>query len=219
MATLPALKSAPKISGSLVKGGVVTLAPGSWSANPTPTTAQQWYRCEKPVAVGISEFAESLNCIKIPGATKTQYKIAVADQGMHVTALVIGKNSQGVLVKSAKSVKVPGVKPTVKSSPKISGKTVAGKVLRATAGSWTAIPAVTTSLTWYRCSKSVSAGATSISNSKGCKKIGGANNAQYTVSKADQGKYLTVLVTAKNSEGNASSTAASVFVKVPVVTP
>jgi len=53
----------------------------------------------------------------------------------------------------------------------------------------------------------------------GCVKISGATGSSYTVKPADQGKYLTVLVAAKNTEGNASATAKSVFVKVPVVTP
>jgi hypothetical protein len=214
-ATAPALKSAPKISGSLVKGGVVTLAPGSWSANPTPTTTQQWYRCEKPISAGTSTFSELLNCVKIPSATKSRYTIATADQAKYLTALVSGKNSQGVLVKSAKSVKVPGVKPAAKTSPKISGSAAPNGVLRATLGSWTAIPTAETSLAWYRCATAVPAGATSIASSLKCAKISGANTAQYSVDLKDQGKYLTVLVTAKNSEGNTSSTAKSIYVKLP----
>lgn len=218
-ATKPALKSIPRISGTAAKGKVVTLGAGTWSANPTPTTTMQWYRCDKPVSVGMSTFSGSLNCAKIPGATKSKYTIAAADQAKYLTALVSGKNSQGVVAKSAKSVKVPGTKPTAKSSPKISGTAVAGSVLRVSSGSWSAIPEATTSQSWYRCASAVSAGATSIAGGLGCIKIGGATGSSYTVKLADEGKYLTVLVTAKNAEGNASTTAKSVFVKVPVVTP
>ena len=49
----------------------------------------------------------------------------------------------------------------------------------------------------------------------GCKAIGGATSSEYTVETADKGKHLTVLVKAKNTGGNASSTAKSVLIKVP----
>jgi uncharacterized repeat protein (TIGR02543 family) len=218
-ATKPALKSVPKISGTAVSGKVVTLGAGSWSANPTPTTTMQWYRCDKPVTAGISEFKKSMDCVKISGATKANYKIAVADQAKYLTALVTGKNSQGVLVKSAKSVKIPGTKPASKTSPKISGSATIGKALRATDGTWSGIPEVNTSIQWYRCSNAVSAGQDSLKKSSNCVKISGATSSRYTVKLADQGKYLTVLVTDKNDEGKATSTAKSSYVKVPVVTP
>ena len=218
-ATKPALKSIPKISGTAAKGKVVTLGAGTWSANPTPTTTMQWYRCDKPVIAGLSEFKKSMDCVKISGATKANYKIAVADQAKYLTALVTGKNSQGVLVKSAKSVKVPGTKPALRTSPKISGSANAGGTLRATDGTWSGIPEADTSVQWYRCSNAVSAGQDSFKKSSNCVKISGATSSRYTVKLADQGKHLSVLVTAKNEEGKATSTAKSIYVVVPVVTP
>jgi hypothetical protein len=218
-ATKPVLKSMPRISGSAVGGNSVTLNSGTWSANPAPTTTQQWYRCEKPVLVNSIELAKSLNCAKISGATKVVYKIAVADQNKYLTALIRTKNSQGFVTKSVKSVKVPGTKPTAKASPGVSGSPKANGVLRATLGSWAAIPAATTSLQWYRCSTSVPAGTASLASSMGCKKISGATSNRYTVKVADQGKYLTVLVKAMNTEGNASSSAKSKYVQIPVVSP
>jgi hypothetical protein len=218
-ATAPVMKSVPRISGAATKGSSLSLSAGTWTANPTPTTTQQWYRCENSVSASISKFSEAQDCVKISGATKAQYKIATADQGMHLTALVSGKNSQGVVAESAKSVKVPGTKPTKKSNPRISGSAAAGSALRVSAGTWSAIPVATTSQAWYRCASAVPAGATSITSGMGCQKIGGANGSSYTVKTADQGRHLAVLVTARNPEGTASSTAASVFVRVPVTTP
>jgi hypothetical protein len=213
------LRSAAKISGSAAVGKILNLNSGTWSANPMPTTTQQWYRCENLVPVSTSVFTDTQNCEKIRGANKAQYKITDADKGTHLTALVSGKNSQGVVGKSAKSIKVPGIKPVLETSPRISGATNLGSRLRATDGTWSAIPEATTSLTWYRCANSVRAGATSITGSMRCTRIPGATGSTRSVVEADQGKYLTVLVTARNSEGTASSTAASVFVKAPVVTP
>lgn len=218
-ATKPVMKSAPKISGSAIKGSVLTLDDGTWTANPTPIATLQWYRCEKPVSAGISEFTKSQSCEKISGATKANYKIAVADQAMYLTALVTGKNSQGALVKSAKSVKIPGTEPALEKDPKISGSTWVGGVLRATDGTWSGIPEVTTSVRWYRCDSAVSAGRESIKKSANCDKISGATRSSYTVKRADQGKYLTVLVTAENDEGKTTATAKSIYINVPAVTP
>jgi uncharacterized repeat protein (TIGR02543 family) len=213
-ATAPAMKSAPKISGSVVKGKAVTLSAGTWSANPVANTTQQWFRCEKPVPAGISEFTEAQDCVKISGATKSTYKVAVADQTKYLTALVTAKNSQGVVSESTKSFRVPGNKPTAKTDPKISGVATVGNELRATTGSWSALPVATTSLQWYRCAKAVPAGATSINRNLGCKPIGGATNSEYTVVAADKGKHVTVLAKAKNTEGQALATAQSVSIKV-----
>ena len=218
-ATKPVMKSAPKISGSGVKGSVLTLDDGTWTANPTPTTTMHWYRCEKPVSAGSSDFTKSQSCVKISGATKANYTITVADQAMYLTALVTGKNSQGVLAKSAKSVKIPGIEPASEKAPKISGSASVGSTLRATDGPWSGIPEATTSVRWYRCDSAVSAGRDSIKKSANCDKISGATRLKYTVKRADQGKYLTVLVTAENEEGKDSATAKSIYVVVPVFTP
>ena len=216
---IPVMKSAPKITGPVVKGSVLDLGTGTWYANPMPVTTKQWYRCENPVPAGISELIESVNCVKIPGASKDEYKTVTADQAKHLTALVTSKNSQGIVTESAKSVRVKGIKPTAKSSPKISGAKVAGGLLQATNGTWSAIPEATTSLAWYRCATAVTAGATAITRSMGCTKISGATTPTYSVAVADQGKHLTVLVNAKNTDGKASSMAASIFIKVPEVKP
>jgi uncharacterized repeat protein (TIGR02543 family) len=214
-ATAPAMKSAPKISGSVAKGKAVTLSAGTWSANPVANTTQQWFRCEKPVPAGSSEFTEAQDCVKISGATKSTYKVVVADQTNYLTALVTAKNSQGLASESAKSIRVPGTKPDAKTDPKISGVAIVGNELRATTGTWSAIPAATISLAWYRCSTEVAAGATSITSSMGCKAISGATSSTYTVGLADKGKHVTVLVKAKNTEGQALSTAKSLSVKAP----
>jgi uncharacterized repeat protein (TIGR02543 family) len=216
---IPVMKSAPKITGPVVKGSVLDLGTGTWYANPMPVTTKQWYRCENPVPAGISELIESVNCVKIPGASKDEYKTVTADQAKHLTALVTSKNSQGIVTESAKSIRVKGVKPTAKSSPKISGAKVAGGLLQATNGTWLAIPEATTSLAWYRCATAVTAGATAITRSMGCTKISGATTPTYSVAVADQGKHLTVLVNAKNTDGKGSSMAASIFIKVPEVKP
>ena len=209
MATQPVAKSLPRISGSAVKGNLVTVNTGVWSANPAATTTQQWYRCDKSVRANLADFTKSMKCKKIPGATRTQYTIAIADQDLYLTAMVTAKNSQGVVVTSAKSVHVPGTKPTAKGLAKVSGSLVVGGVLRATDGTWSAIPEATTSLQWYRCDAFVSAGRTAISSAAGCTKINGATNSRYTLRPSDEGKHLTVVVKAKNSYGSGTSHAKS----------
>ena len=209
MATQPVAKSLPRISGSAVKGNLVTVNSGVWSANPAATTTQQWYRCDNSVRANLADFTKSMKCKKIPGATRTQYTIARADQDLYLTAMVTAKNSQGVVVASAKSVHVPGTKPTAKGLAKLSGSTLEGGVLRATDGTWSAIPEAKTSLQWYRCDAFVPAGRAAIAKSAHCTKIGGATNSRYTLRPADVGRHLTVVVKAKNSYGSNTSHAKS----------
>lgn len=219
LATLPSVKSAPRVAGTVAKGTVVTANVGSWKANPVAAISVQWYRCDTAVAAKLAAFTDTMKCVKVNGATKASYKIVAADQGKFLTALVTAKNSQGVVQASAKSVRVPGTKPTAKSSPKVSGSAKVGTVVRATSGSWSAIPEATTSVQWYRCASAVPAGTTSFTSAMHCQKINGATSAQHTVVPADQGKYLTVLVKAKNVEGSSTAAAHAVFVKVPVTKP
>ncbi len=204
LATQPKLKTLAKLSGTAAKGKQVTLTAGKWTANPVAATSQQWYRCEKSVKAGLDALATAAKCTKVPGATGLRYRVVTADLDMYLTAVITAKNSQGVVVITAKSVHVPGTKPTSKTSPSISGAAVLDGALQATDGKWTAVPEATTSVQWYRCDASVSAGRGSLSTSS-CTKIAGATGSRYKVTVADQGKRLAVEVKAKNSYGNNSA--------------
>ena len=78
--------------------------------------------------------------------------------------------------------------------PVISGSTVVGQTLTTTDGTWTGFPAPTFTYQWKR----------------GGVAISGATASSYLLVTADLGTVITVTVTATNSAGNASATAAGV---------
>jgi hypothetical protein len=87
--------------------------------------------------------------------------------------------------------------PSNTSPPTISGTARKGQTLHADPGSWSGTQPIHFSYRWQRCSQS----------GTNCSNISGATDNDYTLTNADVGRTVRVVVTAKNSAG--SSTAAS----------
>jgi hypothetical protein len=200
----PTLKTNGSISGTGLQGTYLNAGLGIWKANPVGSKTQQWYRCDKSVAAGLTAITTAMKCSKISGATKTRYKVALVDANKYLTVLVKATNSLGSTLATARSFRVPKiVGPTKTRNPVISGTSSVNSYLSATVGTWSGNPAARTSLQWYRCDAYVPAGRTSLN----CSRIPGAATSRYKVKTDDKGKYLTVLVTAANSVGSQTSTA------------
>lgn len=200
----PTLKASAVVSGSGLQGTYLTSTLGTWKSNPEGNTTRQWYRCDKSVAAGLTAITAATKCLKISGATKTRYKVAVVDESKYLTVLVKATNSMGSTSTTARSIRVPKMsEPKRTRNPVVSGSASVNSYLSATAGTWSGNPAAKTSLQWYRCEAYVPAGRTSLN----CSRIPGATISRYKVKTADKGSYLTVLVTAVNSVGSNSSTA------------
>jgi hypothetical protein len=103
-----------------------------------------------------------------------------------------------------------GEAPANISPPSISGSMTPGQTLVASTDSWAGRPAPTLSYQWLRCDAS---GAN-------CTAISGATSSTYTVSFADVGSTLEVVVTATNSLGSSAATSAgaAVVLAAPVIT-
>ena len=82
------------------------------------------------------------------------------------------------------------------SPPTISGSTVQGQVLTAATGSWSGTPAPTFTYIWQRCTAGV------------CNAISGATAATYTLTAADVGATINVIVTGTNNLGVDHATSA-----------
>ena len=78
------------------------------------------------------------------------------------------------------------------SPPTVSGTLLVGKVLTATAGTWSGSPTPSYAYLWQRCT--VSTGV--------CGGISGATKTSYTLVLADKTKQMRVKVTGKNSAGS-----------------
>lgn len=104
------------------------------------------------------------------------------------------------------SLPAPAVKPSNRVAASVVGTTKVGKTLTAGRGSWSGTATITYTYKWYRCTVSASrATAAAPTSAAKCVYISGGTAATHKVVTADVGKYLRVLVTARNSAGSTLS--------------
>jgi hypothetical protein len=104
------------------------------------------------------------------------------------------------------AIPAPKVKPSVKTAASVGGSsTKVGKTLTAGKGLWSGSSTITYTYKWYRCSLVATKATTSASTPSKCATISGQTKSTYKLAKTDIGKYIRVLVTAKNSAGTAYS--------------
>jgi hypothetical protein len=104
------------------------------------------------------------------------------------------------------AIPLPKVKPTVKTAAAVGGTAKYAKTLTAGKGTWTGTATIAYTYKWYRCSVSSTKTATTAPTSSAkCVTISGATKSTYKLAKSDIGKYVRVLITAKNSAGTAYS--------------
>jgi uncharacterized repeat protein (TIGR02543 family) len=206
----PELLANATVSGTGFQSTNMKATFGSWSAYPDAVLSVQWYRCDKAVSAGLSSIAASAKCVVIPKATKTTYKVVVADELKYLTVLVQAKNTIGTSFTTAKSFRALALKaPTKGKLPDLDGSAIAKKPLTADIGTWTSNPIAKTSVQWFRCEEPTKLSSLPVSESSECTAIKGATKLKYTLSKADEGKYVTAQVKAENTEGIAFTTAKS----------
>jgi uncharacterized repeat protein (TIGR02543 family) len=216
----PELLENATVSGSGVQSTYMAANLGSWSAYPDAVLTLQWYRCDKAVSVGLSTIPASLKCVKIDGATKTKYKLVVADAGEYMTVLVQAKNSIGTTLVTAISVRALPLKAPVKVKlPGVTGTAVAKQTLTVDDGTFSANPVAKISIQWFRCEDDTKVSSLPVPESAECEAIKGAKGTRYKLVMADEGKYITAQIEAENSEGTAFTTAKSTRVALtPSVT-
>lgn len=110
----------------------------------------------------------------------------------------------------------PKVKPSLRKAAAVSTKTPkVGVTLTANRGLWSGTAKITYKYTWYRCAV---IGKTTLktkpSAGSKCSLISGKTSSSLKLSKSDKGKYIRVMITAKNSKGYAYSMSKSTTKKV-----
>jgi hypothetical protein len=181
--------AAPTISGTPGSGSTLTADPGDWQGTPTITYTYQWQRCD----------AAGANCVDISGATGSTYDLTDADVGHTVRVIVVANNDAGASNPATSAAGPLVLKPPANATrPQVSGTPKVGQTLMATLGAWTGSDPLTYAYQWQRCDAS---GAN-------CVDIAGATDRTYTLTDADAGHAIVVVVTAANSVGqdSASST-------------
>jgi hypothetical protein len=146
--------------------------------------------------VGLTLFPD----FNVAGANTTYYVDAVAFNGATTPALV---------------APVVAVKPAVRVAATVFGTAKVGKTLLGRSGSWTGTATISYTYKWYRCTVVGKTATTAApASSAKCSTISGATKSSYKLAKADIGKYVRVLVTAKNSKGSSYSLSKSTTGKV-----
>jgi hypothetical protein len=189
--------SPPTISGSVVVGGTLTAAPGSWSDS-SATFTYAWDRCDG-----------NGSCTAIDGAGGGTYELAPADRDAFVRVRVTAHVGDVSASRSTSSVgpvtSAAPAAPTALTKPSISGDAVVGAQLTADPGNWSDSDATLT-FAWERCD-----------GTGGCRTIDGAVGSTYVVSADDVGSFLLVAVTASNGGGWNEADSLPTGVVVPAV--
>ena len=176
----------PQITGSPKVGSSVAATTGSWDDAPTSFT-YAWLRCTTNNTLA--------TCTPIAGADQPSYTIVAADDAQYLRVVVTATNPIGSDAQHSYPVKVTRVKPDNTARPMISGTPKVGSVLTATSGDWANSP-TGYAYAWQRCTTNNALAS--------CTPIAGADQATYTLSAADDGAWIRVVVTATNSGGATS---------------
>jgi len=174
------------VSGVAQDGQLLSVGNGTWRGTPPKSFAYQWQTCTK---YGV--------CTDLAGATGSSYRVATAQIGSRLRALVTATNAVGK-ASGASRMSKPAVAgaPVELVAPAVAGDLQDGQTLGATSGEWAGTAPISFAYQWLRCT--VIGG--------GCQEIPGATSSTYTAGGADLASNLAVVVTATNAHGSATAT-------------
>jgi hypothetical protein len=185
----PAVTAPPVVTGTLNPGQILSATTGTWNGDQLAFSFE-WERCTE--AAG--------GCTPIPGATAATYRLENGDLASTVRVTVTGSNGLGTLTSTSTNTGVvvgpPGA-PVPTAAPVADGVVGPGATLTATTGTWTGSPASFT-YQWRRCATTTGA----------CVDVPGATGSEYTLTPADSGSLLRVLVVATNDAGSGGALSA-----------
>lgn len=170
----------PVVDGVPVVGKTLTVSTGVWSPM-VATFSYTWERCNP----------NGRACAPIRGAAARSYRVAPADLGHALVALVQAANSttlQNVFSVATPAVAAPGTHgPVALTPPQIEGTDSAGSQLIAVTGRWHGVGSVAFAFQWSLCD----------ADGAGCAAIAGATAAAVRPAATDAGKTigLTLRVT------------------------
>jgi hypothetical protein len=186
---VPAASAPPLVTGVLSPGGTLTATSGTWSGDQVAFT-YQWERCTGGTA----------GCSPIAGATSPTYTLTNGDLASTLRVTVSGRNRLGAATSTSATTGVvagPAGSPGVTVAPLIEGVVGPGATLTATTGTWTGTPTAF-AFQWRRCNATTGA----------CADVAGAISSTYTLTAADSGSVLRVLVVATNAAGSGGALSA-----------
>ena len=189
------------------EGRTLTSTPGTW--NPAQATYHyQWTQDCAPSAVPANPGTPITN------ATNSTYKLANGDIG-HTLCLTVSTGGSAPVISSNQTGLVTAGTPIDRAAPTMAGLTQDGQTLTANSGTWDGTATISYTYAWRRCnSQTKVCGATFMAPSI---------DPHYTLTDADVGSLMSVVVTASNSApattGNPNPVSLGSFPTNTVVTP
>jgi hypothetical protein len=185
---IPIDQSPPSIDGTPQEGSVLNAGRGRWASATPVSYAYQWRRC----------LADGTGCADVPSATDRIYAAGTADVGHTVRVAVTATNRDGsaaAVSAATATVTALGTQAPHNTAPAgVTGSAAVGRVLTATAGTWTGSTPMHFSYRWRRCNASGGDCEDTL-----------ARGQAHKVSADDGGRTLRVLVTARNPAGAAAA--------------
>jgi alpha-tubulin suppressor-like RCC1 family protein len=169
----------PAIAGLPEEGQLLSVGAGGWSGTQASRYLYAWERCA------------GKKCSEIAGANGDSYRVAGADVGDTLRAVVTDQNLAGS--RSATSLPTATVTygpPVAIGFPAIAGKLREGGRLEAVTGRWVGAPPIEYTYSWEACGPS------------GCTHTSGSG---YTLGEGTAGDTVKLVVTAHNALGSASA--------------
>ena len=203
-ATPPTVGTEPSLDASPVVGTLLTLTPGEWGGDPTPTVAYRWYRCSGAGAA-VNSTRDIRGCSWITGETGLTYTPAAADAGRYLRVRQVASNSAGSITRFSQAWGIVLSAPSLISGPSISSDPRVGRSVRANVGRFGGT-SLSYSYGWYVCSAPVTAGS---EKKDECEPIDGASTTSLVPSPEVRGQFLVFRVTASNGIGSLMSFSAS----------
>jgi hypothetical protein len=186
---VPAASAPPVVTGVLNPGHILSVAQATWTGDQV-TFSYQWERCTEVPS----------GCTPIPGATASTYGLTTADLASTVRVTVNGRNRLGSATATSATtgfVAGPPGAPVATAAPVVDGVVGPGATLTATTGTWTGSP-TSFAYQWRRCSPTTGA----------CVDVAGATGTTYTVTAADSGSSIRLLVVATSASGSGGALSA-----------
>ena len=189
----PANTAAPTVTGVAQRTYTLSATAGSWTGAGN-SISYQWQR---DAGEGFED---------IPGATGTSYLLTQIDEGTTVRIVVTATNPDATISEASQSTAtILSALPVNAAAPTISGSALRGSTLTGSLGTWTGFGNAY-AWQWQRSSDGTS-----------WTDIAGANTYSYTLSVADVGDYVRVMVKVANGDG--AATAASPPTAIVQATP
>jgi hypothetical protein len=194
--TAPVNTAAPTVTptGTVQVGQTLTASTGTFTSPATAyvplTYSYQWEQCPSGATTGTG-------CTPISGATASTYTVASGDVDHNITVVVTATDyakqaGTGTAVPVGPAVPVA---PVSTAAPQISGSTTVGQTLTTDNGTFAANGTLTYAYQWKQCD----------SSGQACTPIAGATGSSYTLTSADLGHQITVVVTATDHWGRSGS--------------